>query len=137
MKKLRQIPDEKLAGAKEFRDKVLEMFLGHVENPNSKNLGIPWVNDDTLKLPETEAEIEKLINQKNFILLVNHLKRDDPRLKDTPLRYLKKEMIDEWNHSVKYMFNHWNELYKLMSEKAKRANKMKRYLQGLENYHEI
>ncbi|EFP84962.2 uncharacterized protein PGTG_10433 [Puccinia graminis f. sp. tritici CRL 75-36-700-3] len=137
MKNLRQIPDEKLAKPKELRDKVLEMFLGHVENPNSKNLGIPWVNDDTLKLPETEAEIEKLINQKNFILMVNPLQKDDPRLKDTPLRYLKKGMIDEWNHSVQYMFNNWNELYKLMSEKTKRANKMKRYLQGLENYHEV
>jgi hypothetical protein len=42
MKNLRPIPHEKLVEPKKLRDQVLEMFMGHVENPNSKNLGVPW-----------------------------------------------------------------------------------------------
>ncbi|KAH9463841.1 hypothetical protein Pst134EA_015922 [Puccinia striiformis f. sp. tritici] len=65
------------------------------------------------------------------------VKLADERLKDTPFRYLNKDILDEWNGSVEFMSRQINPLLRNIDKKDTLFFKLQNEVLSLGQYNEI
>ncbi|KAI7952313.1 hypothetical protein MJO29_007944 [Puccinia striiformis f. sp. tritici] len=106
--------------------------------------------------PEPQKIVQKvtdksavLPDERHFVLLTNPLKPArsntgqesvklaDERLKDTPFRYLNKDILDEWNGSVEFMSRQINPLLRNIDKKDTLFFKLQNEVLSLGQYNEI